>query len=375
MPYAKLKNIGVIGLGIIGRGISAHLRRKRFQVFVWNRTPRPVPNFVGSPAELAELCDYIQIFVSDDEALLQTVHRLSEKLTTKHIIFGHSTVAPNSMQVAAEIVEGHGAHFVEAPFTGSKIAAEKGELVYYVGGKPASLREARLILEASSKRIIEIGEIGQATAVKIATNMLTAASVQALAEALGVIQALGVPLEKFAEAMQANASYSTTLAMKMPKMVQRDFEPHFSVKHMLKDMQIANQLGLSHYLDLGVSAAARDRLIEQIQLGHGDDDFSAVARKYLPEAALVSNEQSQIEDQDEHANSVAGAPAPDSAPASADLEKTRREREHVAANAREATMLPGGETKIAARLRQGFLSQLVHRGKQLLRQPFSSREG
>jgi len=187
---------------------------------------------------------------------------------------------------------------------------------------------------------------------------------------------VAVPLaQKFAEAMQANASYSTTLAMKMPKMVQRDFEPHFSVKHMLKDMQIANQLGLLHYLDLGVSAAARDRLIEQIQLGHGDDDFSAVARKYLREAALVSNEQSQIEDQDEHANSVAGAPAPDSAPASADLEKTRRELEHVAANAHEETMLPGEETKIAARLRQGFLSQLVHRGKQLLRQPFSSREG
>lgn len=375
MPYAKSKNIGVIGLGIIGRGISAHLRRTGFQVFVWNRTPRPVPNFVGSPAELADLCDYIQIFVSDDEALLQTVHQLSEKLTTKHIILAHSTVAPDSMRVAAEIVEAHGARFVEAPFTGSKIAAEKGELVYYAGGKPASLREARPILEASSKRIIEIGEIGQATAVKIATNMLTAASVQALAEALGLIQALGVPLEKFAEAMQANASYSTTLAMKMPKMVQRDFEPHFSVKHMLKDMQIANQLGLSHYVDLGVTAAARDRLIEQIQWAHGDDDFSAVARKYLSEAAAVSNEQPEIEDQGEHANGVAGAPAPDSAPASAGLERTRPEPEHLAANARKATMLLGGETKMVAQLRHGFLSQLVRRGKQLLRQPFSSREG
>jgi hypothetical protein len=163
--------------------------------------------------------------------------------------------------------------------------------------------------------------------------------------------------------------------MKMPKMVQRDFEPHFSVKHMLKDMQIANQLGLSHYLDLGVTAAACDRLIEQIQWGHGDDDFSAVARKYLSEAAPASNEQPQIEDQVDHANAVADAPAPDSALASADLEKTRPEWEQVAANTREATMLPGGETKIAAQLRQGFLSQLVHRGKQLLRQPFSSREG
>jgi hypothetical protein len=115
-----------------------------------------------------------------------------------------------------------------------------------------------------------------------------------LAEALGFIQALGLPLEKFVEAMQANASHSTTLAMKMPKMIQRDFEPHFSVKHMLKDMQIANQLGLSHYLDLGLTAAARDQLIEQIQWGHGDDDFSAVARKYLSETATVSNKQPQV---------------------------------------------------------------------------------
>jgi hypothetical protein len=52
---------------------------------------------------------------------------------------------------------------------------------------------------------------------------------------------------------------------------------------MLKDMQIANQLGLSHHLELGVTAAARDQLLEQMQSGHGDEDYSAVARKYLPE--------------------------------------------------------------------------------------------
>jgi len=48
---------------------------------------------------------------------------------------------------------------------------------------------------------------------------------------------------------------------------------------MLKDMQIANQLGLSSYLDLGVTAATSDQLLEQMQWGRGDDDFSAVARK------------------------------------------------------------------------------------------------
>src|SRR5213593_4918326 len=302
MSYSTHKNIGVIGLGIIGRAIAANLRRKGFPVYVWNRSPRPVPNFVGSPGELAGICDYIQIFVSDDEALLQTVEQLSEKLTSRHLILAHSTVAPDSMRAAAEIVERRGAQFVEASFTGSKPAAEKGELVYYVGGTEAALREARPILEASSKAIIEIGTVGQASAIKIATNMITAASAQAAAEALALVQASGLPLEKFVEAMRANASYSGTLALKLPKMLDRDFEPQFSVKHLLKDMQIASQIALSHYLDLGVTAAARDQLLEQMHWGHGDDDYSAVLRKYFHEPSPGYSEESEIQEPLEQSN-------------------------------------------------------------------------
>ena len=371
MSHSKHQTIGVIGLGIIGRGISANLRRKGFQVFVWNRTPRPVPNFVGSPAELAELCDYIQIFVSDDEALLHTVHRLSENLLPRHIVIGHSTVAPDSMRAAAEIVERRGARFLEAPFTGSKVAAERGELVYYTGGNEEVLREARPILEASSKQIVEIGELGQATVIKIVTNMVTAASVEAAAEALGLVQALGVPPEKFVQAMQANASHSTTLAMKMPKMIERDFEPHFSVKHMLKDMQIANQLGLSHYLDLGVTATVRDQLLEQMQWGRGDDDFSVVARKYLPETESPRYEESQLPEQEEQASPEAIAQALDSTPVSPQTSSQPSDA------ATTIGLADGGEIKEAIPWRLGFLTQLLRRGRRPRKRsgPVSSKEG
>src|SRR5262249_25270465 len=134
MSHAARKNIGVIGLGIIGRGVAGNLRRKGFPVYVWNRSPRSVPNFVGAPGELAEICNYIQIFVSDDDALLQTVEQLIGKLTPRHVVLAHSTVAPDSMRAAAEVVDRRRARFVEACFTGSKGAAEKGELVYYVRG-------------------------------------------------------------------------------------------------------------------------------------------------------------------------------------------------------------------------------------------------
>jgi 3-hydroxyisobutyrate dehydrogenase-like beta-hydroxyacid dehydrogenase len=370
MSHPTHKHIGVIGLGIIGRGVSENLRRKGFQVFVWNRTPRPVPNFVGSPAELAEICDCVQIFVSDDEALLQTVRRLSEKLTPKHVVLAHSTVAPDSMRAAAEIVEHRGARFVEAPFTGSKAAAEKGELVYYVAGNEAALRDARSILEASGKEIIQIGQIGQATAIKIATNMITAASVQAAAEALALIQASGLPLQKFVEAMQANASHSTTLAMKIPKMIERDFEPHFSVKHMLKDIRIATRLGLSHDLELAVAAAARDQLLEQIEQGHGDDDYSAVARKYLPKTEPAGPEETQTTDEKVQTSAEAIIPVPET-----EEPKLEQENRTMTASETTAPVSLREDAKEETHLRRGFLRQLLRRARQLLKQPVSPKQG
>jgi len=151
MASRTRKNIGVVGLGIIGQRVVANLRQKGFHVFVWNRTLRPVPNFVGSPAEVAELCDYIQIFVSDDDALLQMLQRMMPNLTANHIIMAHCTVAPDTMRGAAEMVEKRGTKLLDCPFTGSKNAAEKGELVYYVGGDETALQAVRPILEASSK--------------------------------------------------------------------------------------------------------------------------------------------------------------------------------------------------------------------------------
>lgn len=277
------RNVGVIGLGIIGQRVADCLRRRGFHAFVWNRTPHPYPNFVGSPAELAELCDFIQIFVSDDDALLQMVAAMKPALNAHHVIMAHCTVAPHTMREAAEIVHRRGAQLLDAPFTGSKGAAEKGELVYYLGGDDAAYRRARPVLEASSKQIIEVGDIGQATTIKVATNMITAATVQAAAEALALVHTSGLPLEAFAKAMESNGSNSGTLAMKLPKMLEGDFEPHFSVKHMLKDVEIASRLGRWFGLTLSTTEVARDALVRDAEQGHSDDDYSSVMRVFFPD--------------------------------------------------------------------------------------------
>ena len=112
------------------------------------------------------------------------------------------------MRAAAEIVQRRGARYLDAPFTGSKVAAENGQLVYYIGGDEAALKQARPILEASSKEIIQIGEIGDATIMKVATNIVTAATAQIGAEALALVRKAGISAEIFSRAMKHNASNS-----------------------------------------------------------------------------------------------------------------------------------------------------------------------
>jgi 3-hydroxyisobutyrate dehydrogenase-like beta-hydroxyacid dehydrogenase len=297
MASRTRKNIGVLGLGIIGQRVVDNLRERGFHVFVWNRTPRPVPNFVGSPAEVAELCDFIQIFVSDDDALLQMVQRMTPNLTSHHIVMAHCTVSPDTMRAAAEIVERRGAQLLDCPFTGSKTAAEKGELVYYVGGDEAALRQVRPILEASSKEIIEIGKVGDATTIKVATNMITAASVQAAAEALALVSKSGLSPEKFAAAMRNNGSYSATLDMKLPMMMEGNFEPHFSVKHMLKDVVIATRLARGFGIEFGATDASRHGLTEEMRQGRGDADYSSLLRQYFPAGGPIGVPSNGEEDQ------------------------------------------------------------------------------
>src|SRR3954447_9093042 len=112
------KNVGVIGLGIIGSRAAAGLRGAGVHTFVWNRTAKPVPNFLGSPSEVAACCDIIQLFVGDALAVMEVLNAISEKLTPAHIIICSATIGPEATMEAARFVEGRGARFLDAPFTG-----------------------------------------------------------------------------------------------------------------------------------------------------------------------------------------------------------------------------------------------------------------
>lgn len=280
MEKSSKASVGVIGLGIIGSRVAAALRRDGHPVFVWNRSPRPEPNFLSSAREVAESADFIQIFVSDGTALLEVIAAMGNSLGESHVLMNHATVSPAETLEAARLVKERGAAFLDAPFTGSRDAAGEGQIVYYVAGEESVLERACPVLEASAKAILHMGPVGAATYVKVATNMISAAQVEVLAEALALLHRGGVPLERLAEALDYNASKSGVLAAKLPLMLSGDFEPRFSVKNMLKDLQIALRAVDGKGIDLPATSATAGALMGAVQAGWAGDDFASLARHY-----------------------------------------------------------------------------------------------
>jgi 3-hydroxyisobutyrate dehydrogenase len=275
---SSLKPVGLLGLGIIGSRIAENLRKAGYPVFVWSRTARDAENFLASPRAVAEKCRTIQIFVRNDEALLEALEDMRPALTAGHIILNHATVSKAATLKAAALCREAGCAFLDAPFTGSKMAAQSGKLVYYIGGDATVLEQVRPILEASAAKIIPLGGIGDATVLKIVTNLVSSITVKALAEAAAITKSHGVSLESLLTALESNANYSTLVGMKLPAIIKGDFEPHFSLRNMLKDADFARALAADSGLTTSALEAAATAMREGVERGEGDLDFSVIGR-------------------------------------------------------------------------------------------------
>lgn len=272
------QNIGILGLGIIGSRVVENVKKAGHNVFTWSHSPRQEANFMPTPCAVAEAAPILQIFVRDDKSLLSALRDMQPALTTDHLIMNHATVSKSATLEAAQLCAQSGASFLDAPFTGSKTAAQNAKLVYYVGGDAALLERARPLLELSSHKILSLGQIGDAMVLKIVTNLISAITLKALAEAVAITQSQGVSLDLLKAALEANANYSTLIGMKLPNLIHGDFEPHFSLQNMLKDADFARALAAASKIKTPALECTADAMRAGVLKGSGELDFSVIGR-------------------------------------------------------------------------------------------------
>jgi len=272
------QNIGILGLGIIGSRVAENVKKAGHPVFSWSHSPRSEANFMAAPRAVAEAAPIIQIFVRDDEALLSALRDMQSALTPDHLVMNHATVSKTATLAAADLCAQSGAAFLDAPFTGSKMAAQNAKLVYYVGGDATLLERARPILELSSQKILHLGQIGDAMVLKIVTNLVSAITLKALSEAVAITQSQGVSLDLLKTALEANANYSTLIGMKLPTIMRGDFEPHFSLQNMLKDADFARTLAGTAKIKTPALECTADAMRAGVVDGKGEFDFSVIGQ-------------------------------------------------------------------------------------------------
>lgn len=271
-----MRTVGVIGLGIIGSRIAEHVAAAGYELSVWSHSPRQRADFCAGPRAVAERAQFIQIFVRDDAALLAAVADMLPALHAGQVVMNHATVSPAATAQAAALVQGAGAGFLDAPFTGSKMAAQNGKLVYYVGGDAEVLALARPVLEVSSSKILHVGAVGTGTVLKIATNAITAVTVKGLAEAYALTEAAGVSGESLLAALEPNANFSPLIGMKLPAMIRGEFEAHFSTQNMLKDADYALAMAEAAGLPVPALSCTAEALRAAALQGHAASDFCVI---------------------------------------------------------------------------------------------------
>ncbi len=269
--------VAVLGLGIIGSRVARHLQVAGHPTLLWSRTRRTLGS-CQSPKEAAEKAQTIQMFLRDDAAVLDAVLSMAPALGKNHVVLNHATISKPATLEVASICQAQGAAFLDAPFTGSKVAAENAKLCYYVGGKAEILEGVRSILEVSSAKIMHLGEIGDAMVLKIATNLVTSVTVKALSEACQIAKAEGVSLEALKMAFEANANCSPLISMKLAAIQAGDFSAHFSLINMLKDVDFALQLASEAKIKASAASCTAEALRKGLELGKGEDDFSVIAQ-------------------------------------------------------------------------------------------------
>ncbi len=275
--------VAFLGLGIMGRSMAANLVKAGHEVAAWNRSAgKDVEGArsAASPADAAAGAEVVWMCVSDTKAVEEVLFGaggVEPVLAAGMIIADSSTISPSATRRFAERVKARGTDiaYVDAPRTGSKIAAAAGSLIFMAGGDEAALARLQPLFQAMGKQVFHMGETGKGQATKLVMNLQIALIFEGFAEALTLGAKLGVDVEKLLPLVQASMVRSGVVEYKAPFILQRDFSPNFPLRLMLKDIRLALDAARESRVRLPGLEAVEEVYDVAAEEGQQDLDYAA----------------------------------------------------------------------------------------------------
>ena len=273
--------VAFLGLGIMGRSMAANLAKAGHEVAVWNRSAGQDvegARAAATPADAARGVEVVWMCVSDTKAVeivLFGENGVEASLEPGMIFADSSTISPSATEGFAERVKARGVDYVDAPMTGSKIAAAGGSLIFMVGGDEAVLARLKPLFDAMGKQVFHMGGTGKGQATKLVMNLQIALIFEGFAEALTLATKLGVELDRLLPLVQASMVRSGVVEYKAPFIMKRDFSPNFPLRLMLKDIRLALAAAKESRVRLPGLEAVEEVYDVAAEEGQSDLDYAA----------------------------------------------------------------------------------------------------
>jgi 3-hydroxyisobutyrate dehydrogenase len=276
--------------------MASNLARKGWPVTVWNRTPERARQLTvdvtvaPTPRAMAEASDIVIACVADPAAVERVVFADDGVLAGARPGLRYiecSTVTPELVRRIARAVEARGGAMLEAPMTGSRVAADKGTLLFMTGGPPDVHAELEPVLMAMGTRAIHCGPSGQGALMKLVGNTIISFMLEGLSEGLIVARKGGLPVERVLEVVAASGFSSPYYAFKGAAIRDRDFSTQFSIDLLHKDQSLMLAEAAGQRTPLPGLAAIREVFQSARAQGLGAEDISAVIKALERLAGVV----------------------------------------------------------------------------------------
>ena len=246
-----MKKIGFIGAGVMGKFMILNLMKKGFEVEVYARNKEKIKDILNAGAIF---CETIESCAKDKDVVITIVGYpkdveevyLSKKgilnsANENTYLIDMTTTSPKLTIDIYNKAKEKGLKFLDAPVSGGDVGAKNATLSIMVGGDEDNFNTCKEVFEAMGTTIIYEGKSGNGQHTKMANQVAIAGIIAGISEAIAYGNKVGLDIPTMLASISNGAASSWQMTNNAPKMNKRDFEPGFYIKHIVKDLKIANE--------------------------------------------------------------------------------------------------------------------------------------
>ena len=280
----KMKNIGFIGIGLMGFPMAKNLLKSGYNLKAYNRSQDKADRLKEFGAEISisikevvTNSDAIITMLTDDTAVEKVmgsddfISNIKEGAT----VIDMSSVNPVITKKYAEILKQKNINYLDAPVSGGTIGAEEASLAIMVGGDEETFKNCYELLKKMGNPTL-VGPVSSGQISKLANQIIVGVTIGAVAEAVTLCEKSGTNPNKMIEALSGGWADSKILQTHGKRMIDKDFTPKGKTTTQLKDMTNIINAGKAVETHLPISSLVKEMYKDLVADGHGNTDHSSL---------------------------------------------------------------------------------------------------